>query len=171
MHQVSGAEGLTCSVVATPSNVPSVTVAELRSARDGNPHAVLVDVRPFTQFRICSLRGSINIPLADLERNCESAMLDHGKSEPVFVICRRGVDSVAATAVGGGAQHDSSVTAPITAAVAVAARRWVECFQCHRWFAIIAFDRRALPNILKTEARAAPYRPCPSMKNSNFLRA
>mmetsp|Transcript_19786 Transcript_19786/g.45782 ORF Transcript_19786/g.45782 Transcript_19786/m.45782 type:complete len:176 (-) Transcript_19786:305-832(-) len=72
--------------------------------QSGNPH-VLLDVRAKTQFEMCSLRGAINIPLDQLEsRIGEVKDATEQCALPLFVICRRGVASKAATQVlaGGG---------------------------------------------------------------------
>lgn len=117
--------------------VPDVSVEDLAEARrqgsstsgaasggsaSGGPASaqsispVIVDVRSEEQFSICSLRGSVNIPLSELRRDAASSLRSAGidinefkpaklasesaASEPrhmrdprVYVLCRRGVDS------------------------------------------------------------------------------
>lgn len=51
----------------------------------------LLDVRPREQFSICSLPGSINIPLSEL-RDKQAQQLTNCKL-PIYVICRYGNDS------------------------------------------------------------------------------
>lgn len=68
------------------------------------PH-ILIDVREKTQFDICSLEGSINIPFSELqvEKGVDDAKavitaLQAGEDEvPVFVVCRLGNDSQVST--------------------------------------------------------------------------
>ena len=57
------------------------------------PH-LLLDVRVERQFDMCSLPGTVNIPLASL-----SDRIDEVKSanRPIFCLCRRGIFSVEAT--------------------------------------------------------------------------
>lgn len=52
----------------------------------------LLDVREAVQFDICALPGSVNIPLRELPERLQEVPRD----VPVYVICRRGVDSVSA---------------------------------------------------------------------------
>lgn len=54
-------------------------------------HHVLIDVRPREQFDICSLPGSINIPLSEL-RDKQYEQLESFQT-PIYVICRYGNDS------------------------------------------------------------------------------
>ena len=116
------------SSVSEPA-VPSITVAELAAARQHNGRRhVLVDCREVSQFGICSLRGSINLPLqsivarptecvasivaaAVLDLAMAAATSDESSENvgglrqhplafvDVYVLCRRGVDSVEATRV------------------------------------------------------------------------
>lgn len=72
------------------------------------PRILILDVRPPVQFGICALRGSVSLPLARLLHDCDGALQAAGVQPGggsggaggwplVYVICRRGVDSVAAT--------------------------------------------------------------------------
>ena len=74
------------------------------------PAPVLLDVREPTQFAMCAVDGSVNVPLADLKRADSAGRLDEFLSDKlppvagdgsshtdVLVLCRRGVDSVTAT--------------------------------------------------------------------------
>ena len=58
---------------------------------------LLLDVRSETQFKICRLENSVNIPL-DKMRKLESTELieKERRGGKVFVVCRRGVDSQSA---------------------------------------------------------------------------
>ncbi|KAK9237157.1 hypothetical protein V1525DRAFT_173970 [Lipomyces kononenkoae] len=77
----------------------SISVMELQ-VRIKSPH-VLLDVRDRTQYGVCSLPGSINLPLSDMLGCPEggalplSSVLDRVQSAlvPLFVICRFGNDS------------------------------------------------------------------------------
>ncbi|KAK9242326.1 hypothetical protein V1506DRAFT_547876 [Lipomyces tetrasporus] len=75
----------------------SISVKELQR-RIQSPH-VLLDVRDKTQYGICNLAGSINVPLSELLGNHNpealSPVLDKANREgiPLFVICRFGNDS------------------------------------------------------------------------------
>jgi len=73
------------------------------------PH-VLLDVREKVQFDICSLPNSVHIPLRELNKRMDelyeaardvaqthSSVVDSNSPLPVYVLCRRGVDSLTAT--------------------------------------------------------------------------
>lgn len=45
-----------------------ITVSELRTALKEKGKPVVIDVRSKTEFDICRLPGSVNIPLADIEK-------------------------------------------------------------------------------------------------------
>lgn len=67
--------------------------------RSGAPH-VLLDVRAPVQHEICSLPGSLNIPYAKLKKRIDevhAAVEAAGGEAPVYVYCRRGIDSIRAT--------------------------------------------------------------------------
>lgn len=98
--------------VRGPSGVPQATVAvkpelpphlnvscprfeEIR--KSGAPH-LLLDVRPKRQYEICAMEQSVNIPLDELETRMEEVKsLSENWNKNVYVLCRRGVKSVAAT--------------------------------------------------------------------------
>ncbi|CDK25043.1 unnamed protein product [Kuraishia capsulata CBS 1993] len=65
-----------------------ITVSEYTSLET---KGCLLDVRPKEQFEICSLPGSVSIPLAQLQR-CHSEDLK-GLYEPLYIVCRYGNDS------------------------------------------------------------------------------
>jgi len=75
--------------------------SEYRGAiRSSSVEHVLLDVRDSTQFGMCSLAGSLNIPLTELhDRVSELEAATRQRALPVFVICRRGVASQKATAL------------------------------------------------------------------------
>ena len=98
---------------APPSEeVPCVSATSLSAARCGGSPCAILDVRAASQFAISALLGSVSCPLADLQREShlrgeaglDALLLRVGLSEahvasgqPVYVMCRRGVDSVTAT--------------------------------------------------------------------------
>lgn len=99
----------------TSSSVPDISVAafaevlrqqqQQRQQSSASPPPIL-DVRSATQFGIASLAGSVNVPLARLQRDVAAGLAAAGIPLPppspagrVFVLCRRGVDSVTATRV------------------------------------------------------------------------
>lgn len=61
------------------------------AARDIPRDALIIDVRPKDQFDICAIRGSINVPLDDLESYVKSGKLD--SNNIVVAVCRRGNSS------------------------------------------------------------------------------
>ncbi|KAG0644178.1 hypothetical protein HOY80DRAFT_1013691 [Tuber brumale] len=79
-----------------------VSVAEYKKVVDSGVDHLLLDVRDETQFGICQLAGSLNIPYAELEalkyekseaEEIKSKFQDQPKDRPVYVICRLGNDS------------------------------------------------------------------------------
>ncbi|KAL7574085.1 hypothetical protein ACA910_014781 [Epithemia clementina (nom. ined.)] len=60
---------------------------------NGEDH-ILLDVRPTEQYQLCSLPGSINIPLAQLSHRWSELL---SQPKPVYCMCRRGNSSLAAT--------------------------------------------------------------------------
>ncbi|KAH9933670.1 uncharacterized protein BXZ73DRAFT_46213 [Epithele typhae] len=76
-----------------------VTPKELRASLDDPEQAIVVlDVRPRTEFGICHLPGSLNIPIKELLANPsihETCLSTPDKT--VYVVCRLGNDSQLAT--------------------------------------------------------------------------
>lgn len=76
-----------------------ITVQDLRTALKEKGKPVVLDVRPQTEFEICRLPGSFNIPLTELGTSAAQNKLHDiitqspNPNEPVYVICRRGNDS------------------------------------------------------------------------------
>ncbi len=64
--------------------------------KNGQPH-VLLDVRQARQYEMCSLDGSINIPLDKLEAHFNRVGQLSRSELPVYCICRRGIASAEAT--------------------------------------------------------------------------
>ena len=67
-----------------------------RVRKAGRPH-ILLDVRVARQYEMCSLDGSINIPLGELESKLDEIEELSDNTLPVYCLCRRGVASVEAT--------------------------------------------------------------------------
>jgi len=75
-----------------------VTVEHLAAVRKENLQHLVVDVRPEVEMEMCSLTGSINLPLTQLQGGIEETelrkKLQHdGHHVPLYLICRRGNDS------------------------------------------------------------------------------
>eukprot|EP00164_Ancoracysta_twista_P014934 GFYU01024491.1.p1 GENE.GFYU01024491.1~~GFYU01024491.1.p1 ORF type:complete len:448 (+),score=95.75 GFYU01024491.1:136-1479(+) len=80
----------------------TITCTELHKLRSESSKApVLIDVRAPIQYDICRLEESQNIPLATLSKpggmDQVKAATGDSQDQSVYCICRRGVDSVAAT--------------------------------------------------------------------------
>jgi adenylyltransferase/sulfurtransferase len=106
-------------LIAADGAVPSASVRDLAAARSGHgaTRPLVIDVRAPVQFAIASLRDSHCIPLSVLQHRREAAIARisqlckernvhaaaaapdaSGAAEtPVYVLCRRGVDSLVAT--------------------------------------------------------------------------
>lgn len=117
------------SLSASTPTVPSISVQQLAALRsdDKAQPLTILDCRSATQYDICALKGSINIPLARLQYDTDTALRlltehssrfaasaadnsstaaqgpDASPASPgtadraIYVLCRRGVDSVTAT--------------------------------------------------------------------------
>jgi rhodanese-related sulfurtransferase len=98
---VKSARGPSCtlppSVVGPLLNVQEISAADYDQVRKRNEPHVLLDVRVPEQVDICKLPGSVNIPLKALVQRIDEVQELSNGSKPVYVICRRGVFSVAAT--------------------------------------------------------------------------
>lgn len=71
-----------------------ISVSELHRLRQEEAAFLLLDVRPDTEFRICSLEGSISVPINTLDdKKASELVAEHSR---VVVICRRGNKSQAA---------------------------------------------------------------------------
>lgn len=69
-----------------------ISVKDYARVRESTPH-LLLDVREKTQYEICSLEGSFNIPLEDLKSSIDSISEKYNPSRPIYTICRYGNDS------------------------------------------------------------------------------
>ena len=74
----------------------------LASRMAKNSDFTLLDVRSPVQYDICALDGSVNVPLADLERAArkdeQHAVINEAvaRGDDILVLCRRGIDSTTA---------------------------------------------------------------------------
>mmetsp|Transcript_2829 Transcript_2829/g.4020 ORF Transcript_2829/g.4020 Transcript_2829/m.4020 type:complete len:545 (-) Transcript_2829:369-2003(-) len=69
-----------------------------RLREEGRPH-VLIDVRVENQYEMCSLKGSVNIPLGRLESELDFIEEMSAGIKPIIFVCRRGIASVEATRI------------------------------------------------------------------------
>jgi adenylyltransferase/sulfurtransferase len=91
------------SIQNSPNELPALSKAleisctDYNEIRRGGVEHVLLDVRVKEQFAMCSLEGSTNIPLAELESQIDRVEELSGGVKPVFCLCRRGIASAYAT--------------------------------------------------------------------------
>mmetsp|Transcript_5180 Transcript_5180/g.10891 ORF Transcript_5180/g.10891 Transcript_5180/m.10891 type:complete len:611 (-) Transcript_5180:2148-3980(-) len=74
---------------------------------EGKPH-VLLDVRVTRQFEMCSLDGSVNLPLDELVSKLEQVEKLSNGELPVYCLCRRGIASAEAVKILQKAKDDES---------------------------------------------------------------
>ena len=74
---------------------------------EGKPH-VLLDVRVTRQFEMCSLEGSVNLPLEELTSKLDEVEKLSNGELPVYCLCRRGVASAEAVKILQNAKDDDS---------------------------------------------------------------
>ena len=74
--------------------IARLTPAELRARLDAGERLVLLDVREPAELALCSLAGSVAIPLGELARR--AGELD--PSQPTVCICHHGMRSASAAA-------------------------------------------------------------------------
>ena len=68
------------------SGIPEITVQDLKAMRDRGDEFVLVDVREPHEFAICSLSGSVKIPLGTLPQNLNRL----STADEIVVHCKMG---------------------------------------------------------------------------------
>ncbi|EKM78574.1 hypothetical protein AGABI1DRAFT_40960 [Agaricus bisporus var. burnettii JB137-S8] len=68
------------------------TVKDLKNVLDSGQEIHLLDVRPSTEFGICRLPSSQNVPLAELVAKPD-VYLPKAAATPMYIICRLGNDS------------------------------------------------------------------------------
>lgn len=84
-----------CSLRILPSS-ERTTVHEFKQLLDKKEDHILIDVRPDTEFDICSLSTAQNVPISKLgnKETLESLLkLIKDDAKPIYVICRQGNDS------------------------------------------------------------------------------
>ena len=79
-------------VLPLPSRISAKELAGLPQSR------VVIDVRDETQYAMCALRGSVNVPWTGngktwLDRAKQKGVLDRPNGEPTYFVCRFGNDS------------------------------------------------------------------------------
>ncbi|OSX59064.1 hypothetical protein POSPLADRAFT_1152237 [Postia placenta MAD-698-R-SB12] len=70
-----------------------VRATELKRVLDSGKHVRVIDVRPPTEFGICRLPGSMNIPIKELVANPSQSVLGDEEDTETYVVCRLGNDS------------------------------------------------------------------------------
>lgn len=82
--------------------VNEITVVDLKQIIDSTASLILVDVRDPSQFAMCKLQSSVSLPLRQILETPDSASsvlrAKTALDSPIYVLCRRGVDSRVATA-------------------------------------------------------------------------
>jgi len=79
-----------------------IQAKDLKAVLDSKDAAQIIDVRPKTEFGICQIPGSINVPLNDLVADPASHFPLDNEAKSIYVVCRLGNDSqIAADALRG----------------------------------------------------------------------
>lgn len=84
------------SRVELVSTEEQISATELAKAKNEGRHHVLLDVRDRTQFDICHIDGSINVPFSSFQGSKEPTSWipeDAAPNTPVYVLCKMGNDS------------------------------------------------------------------------------
>ncbi|KDR82398.1 hypothetical protein GALMADRAFT_237684 [Galerina marginata CBS 339.88] len=82
-----------------------ISAKEFKQILGENDKLKIIDVRPRTEFQICQLPNSINVPLDELVANPTAHLMDDSVVE-TYILCRLGNDSqVAAEALRGVAKR------------------------------------------------------------------
>jgi adenylyltransferase and sulfurtransferase len=100
-EEVNDAEESSLSKIPKSPTIPdflaiSCMEYDTQIRKAGGDH-VLLDVRAKEQFDLCSLKGAVNIPLADLSNQLQRVKELSNGTKPVYCICRRGIFSTTAT--------------------------------------------------------------------------
>lgn len=66
----------------------NIDYEEMKTIMKNDTNAILIDVRSPQEYREGHLEGSINIPLYDLERNCEELLKE--KDNTIILVCQSG---------------------------------------------------------------------------------
>lgn len=102
-----------CAMPTTTNpSVPSeqnISCANYNKVRTSNQPHILLDVRVQRQYEMCSLDGSINVPLEELQTKLDliKELSNNGKL-PVYCLCRRGIASAEATRILGCNNNDNN---------------------------------------------------------------
>lgn len=80
--------------MASPPNVPQITVAELQTQLQSAKPPVLLDVREDHEVALCALPNAVHIPMAKLSFDWETALPN---DQPIVVYCHKGGRSAMAT--------------------------------------------------------------------------
>ena len=96
--------GPSVCAVKSPANVlpeeNKISCVKYNEVRQSNQPHVLLDVRVPRQYEMCSLDGSINLPLGLLQSKLDMVdQLSNNGELPVYCLCRRGIASAAAVRV------------------------------------------------------------------------
>jgi len=96
--------GPSVCAVKSPANVlpeeNKISCIKYNEVRQSNVPHVLLDVRVPRQYEMCSLDGSINLPLGQLQSKLEMVdKLSNNGELSVYCLCRRGIASAAAVKV------------------------------------------------------------------------
>jgi rhodanese-related sulfurtransferase len=77
-----------------PANFTQVDVKDLYSAIQKSEDFLLLDVRTIQEYKNASIKGSINIPLDEIEKKMEST--NTNKNKKIYVYCLSGSRSILA---------------------------------------------------------------------------
>ena len=96
--------GPSVCAIKPPTNVlpeeNKISCVKYNEVRQSNQPHVLLDVRVPRQYEMCSLDGSINLPLGQLQSKLDMVdKLSNNGKLPVYCLCRRGIASAAAVRV------------------------------------------------------------------------
>ncbi|KAG8835725.1 Urmylation protein [Serendipita sp. 399] len=101
-----------------------IRAKEFNDILKGKPALSIIDVRPRTEYNICKLPESINIPLNDLLGD-PSSYLPQDPTTETYVLCRLGNDSqIAAEALRGIARASSGSAGAVVKDIIGGLRAW-----------------------------------------------
>lgn len=86
-------------VVEELSAKQSISCIKYNEVRKSNQPHILLDVRVPRQYEMCSLEGSINLPLEQLQDKLDMVEQLSNGTLPVYCLCRRGIASAEATRI------------------------------------------------------------------------
>ena len=90
-----------CSAISTTVLPESLNVSckDYYAVNQSKVDHVLLDVRVKQQYELCSLKGAINVELANLENELDEIRRVAQNDIPIYCICRRGIASTEAVSV------------------------------------------------------------------------